>query len=1759
MKKSFKKTISYLLILCLLMQTCFVGFAFGETASVNQQIDIAGTKIDVNQDLRENADGTYTLSIELASEINRVAKSENNNVSRNEYFTAKVAGKYLIELWGGDGADGSNTSYGQGGKGGLGGHVYGVVDLEVGQTLYYVIGGDGVQTVATDDGGGVNGDGGHHGDIGSVAVGGGGGYSAVFLFDQGEFEAKYLDENGQMKSDNIDEDDRTSKYIMIAAGGGGGGGGNGFSFGGTQSGRADGGAGGSIGNTSGVLENSNGIEYDVEGTFYAGENGKSSGTSYEYIGHGATNNPGAIADTFTTLLKGKQPNDWRGSYNRNFLGGGGGGGNFRGGAGGAGFCGGSGGIQTSILIPTNVGGGGGGSSFMAKIVEPAPAGFVPEHAKNDSTHGGMVSIEFLGTTTDLVLNDLNLSLDVSKYFDITGVTEGGINKAHTLAGQTLSVSDIDLGTNGEPKTIEITFKPKEGFAGGNDVPLFNDDKFTCSHDGDSAVVVPEAKTAYVNVPLNFDIITDSYSYNEKQTGFEVANLYKSYGATHNELRQDFKSDDRYEFIDDISEIVVKDSTSTTVSGKINIQETTQFDVSYTVKLKTAGEAVVGKKNPIETIISKKAVVSIFGTNETILNGVNLKYSKLLSYTDGKYMLSLNVEGTASNSTVVATKPNPQSFDYNKSNSSNTYEYRVEKDGYYLIQAWGGNGGKGQDGWFAVSISGGNGGAGGYVSGYIYLKANQIVTVGLGSNGAAGDGGQWGDRESGEGGKYTWVKIDGSYVIIAPGGGGGERAYLDGATAGKNGEQIIPGSNVTLNTSQPSSVTDAIYSGQPGADSGAAAGSWFKLNTMDVSQSNNVLLDTNKTYGSVNDYTNNGGGAVHIKCLQLDESGKDDTTAKNELKAKLSKYNLNTQISQYFDIKNVTFEGVDSTNSPVVNDYASSDIINLTNINPTFTTNSVSNTDGSKTHTYSFDYTVNIQLTPKEGFLGGNDVPILVYNDAKYATGMQISQDITSSDIYNVAKKNETDFANVEIPVEIQNSNLLTHDQTYVLGCEGISKSALYTLSSDVNDLLNTSYTGDDAWKAAFVTFVEPASDLSEKLTPQETTTYTISAGIRPNKAAEKAIVVESVESKVVSKPATIYVNYNATYNLTNMTTSDTPYAGDIYAVDPNTAYEVTLSPESGYLLPETITVTIGGAVVDSSKYTYDNKTGKLTIHKESITGNIVITATGEIVTYSLNFIYEIRPGFGQYTKTEKYPAGTAIDAGATFAGTYVPPAYDGYTFIWNWATDDGNPITQMPAQNWWITGQYVANDYNLTINYYKGSELHSTHTETIKYGNEYNITSPTISGYVPDKTVVEGTMPARDVTIDVNYTATANQLNIIYIMADTNEEVDRYVGSYDTDATYSVATPVINGYTADIKTVSGTMTAEGKVVYVRYIPNKYTVTFNPDGGNMIESQKTKVVAYNNTYGYDVSTGEYTPLPEPVKVGYTFEGWYLGGQKVTEETKVTVIGEHSLVAKWKSEQYTVTVKYVYEDGTKALDDYSKSFDYNTAYDVKSPSIEGYTPDVDRVQGTIGAQNVVVTVKYVANEYKLTVKYLNAQNNNQISAPVTQTVAYKDSYSITSPTVTGYTASITTVEGIMPAEDKTITVYYYKNAPTINVTVEWGDLTFEYERGDWDPDTLQYGEDVITPTSAGNNTVTVTNKNTSTVSVIADLKYTGDAQYRNLGGYFTANNNKADAKISETTVAKGSQKTSYLWLEGDLERDVTGTITSGTCEVTIRGGN
>lgn len=93
-------------------------------------------------------------------------------------------------------------------------------------------------------------------------------------------------------------------------------------------------------------------------------------------------------------------------------------------------------------------------------------------------------------------------------------------------------------------------------------------------------------------------------------------------------------------------------------------------------------------------------------------------------------------------------------------------------------------------------------------------------------------------------------------------------------------------------------------------------------------------------------------------------------------------------------------------------------------------------------------------------------------------------------------------------------------------------------------------------------------------------------------------------------------DYTVTHTLSNVTKS----SGATSVKEGNT-YTATYAASSGYTLPSTITVTIGGAskTVDTD-YTWNSETGVVTIPGNKATGNIVITVTGVVAaTYALNY------------------------------------------------------------------------------------------------------------------------------------------------------------------------------------------------------------------------------------------------------------------------------------------------------------------------------------------------------------------------------------------------------------------------------------------------------------------------------------------------------------------------------------------------------------
>ena len=90
-----------------------------------------------------------------------------------------------------------------------------------------------------------------------------------------------------------------------------------------------------------------------------------------------------------------------------------------------------------------------------------------------------------------------------------------------------------------------------------------------------------------------------------------------------------------------------------------------------------------------------------------------------------------------------------------------------------------------------------------------------------------------------------------------------------------------------------------------------------------------------------------------------------------------------------------------------------------------------------------------------------------------------------------------------------------------------------------------------------------------------------------------------------------------------------------------------------------------------------------------------------------------------------------------------------------------------------------------------------------------------------------------------------------------------------------------------------------QTLYAHWVNNKYTVTFNSNGGST-PSFTSKEVSYNVKYG---------ELPNNMtRTGYTFDGWSTsetGAYRITSEDPVTTSGDHTLYARWKGNIYTVT--------------------------------------------------------------------------------------------------------------------------------------------------------------------------------------------------------------------------------------------------------------
>ena len=86
--------------------------------------------------------------------------------------------------------------------------------------------------------------------------------------------------------------------------------------------------------------------------------------------------------------------------------------------------------------------------------------------------------------------------------------------------------------------------------------------------------------------------------------------------------------------------------------------------------------------------------------------------------------------------------------------------------------------------------------------------------------------------------------------------------------------------------------------------------------------------------------------------------------------------------------------------------------------------------------------------------------------------------------------------------------------------------------------------------------------------------------------------------------------------------------------------------------------------------------------------------------------------------------------------------------------------------------------------------------------------------------------------------------------------------------------------------------------------------------------------------------------------------------VTQE-KIKSDGTTTIRIQYTRSSYTLTINYVYRDGSKAAESHIETILYGKDYSVTSPKISGYTADKLVVSGTMPADNRTVTVTYTKN--------------------------------------------------------------------------------------------------------------------------------------------------------------------------------------------------
>ncbi len=241
--------------------------------------------------------------------------------------------------------------------------------------------------------------------------------------------------------------------------------------------------------------------------------------------------------------------------------------------------------------------------------------------------------------------------------------------------------------------------------------------------------------------------------------------------------------------------------------------------------------------------------------------------------------------------------------------------------------------------------------------------------------------------------------------------------------------------------------------------------------------------------------------------------------------------------------------------------------------------------------------------------------------------------------------------------------------------------------------------------------------------------------------------------------------------------------------------------------------------------------------------------------------------------------------------------------------------------------------------------------------------------------------------------------------------------------------------------VNLTTIADNVTLYVKWIANAYEITYELDGGTN---------NFNNPTNF-IFEEELPVIYNPIKEGYSFDGWYFDSSFETSLTNLTSNAYNiKLYAKWSPKTYSIS----YEMNGGINDQLNPTqFIFDSEYPIiHNPTREGHTfmgwyldADFEEILSNIttNSKDIVLHAKWEINVYKIT--YLD-WDNNSLYIYEYEYNSYLAFIEGAIPVREGYTFKEWDIElpETMPAMDLVLNAIYQVNSYEISFESNEGDF-------------------------------------------------------------------------------------------------------------------